>query len=614
MLMPSAALRQRFTIPAAIALAVAVFALDAAVPEARAAGVAHVLVVLLALAGAATRQVLQIAALCSVLALIAPMFAGSALSPWSAVEAMLAIVAIWSSALLGIRRNRAHSRLLESEGQFHALAESVPLMVWRARADGSWDFVSNGWSRFTGRDFGLAAHETWQACLHPADREEVWRKYRDALEAGHAFQLECRLRRGDGSYRWCIMYGEPRTDERGGFTGFVGSCVDISDRKLTEERLRNSEAHCRAIANSVPTGLLTFDASGSIDSINLTARELFGLEREVPHKLCLCNLIPEEQHADEQGRPSSVASGIREVEGRRLDGSLFPLEIGVTAFERAGRTHYIAALHDLTDRKCAERKMEETLRLHYHREKMAAIGTLAAGLIHEIGNPVSSISSLVQEIVNTVESPAAQKATSSAELEQPLKLVLEQIDRISAITRDVSSFADLPAGTAELQDLNDLIRRTCRLLRHDQRLRSVTLDLDLDASMPALYLISDHIVQILFNLLTNAADACAPVADRSPRVTVSTRYDGGSAALIVADTGEGMSEDVLERADTPFFSTKPMGHGMGLGLSVCHSLVEAAGGDMNIVSAPRTGTQVTIHLPLAPPTHDAQGDEARALH
>jgi PAS domain S-box-containing protein len=248
---------------------------------------------------------------------------------------------------------------------------------------------------------------------------------------------------------------------------------------------------------------------------------------------------------------------------------------------------------DVSDLKEAELKLEETMQKYFHREKMASIGTLAAGLLHEIGNPVASISGLTQELMDDEHLGHDDRNPQAKKYQSHLEIIHQELNRLTRITQDVSRFVSMPGAELELQSLNDLIERTCRLMRHDERMLNVTLEVQLDRSIPAVRFVADHFIQLLLNLLGNAVDACRDNKGDA-RILIQTWVEHGRVMVEVRDNGCGMSSETFARAREPFFTTKPAGEGMGLGLALCHTLVEENQGELKIKSAVGEGTSVFV--------------------
>jgi signal transduction histidine kinase len=234
----------------------------------------------------------------------------------------------------------------------------------------------------------------------------------------------------------------------------------------------------------------------------------------------------------------------------------------------------------------------------FHREKMAAIGTLAAGIAHEIGNPITAISGIAQEMCSIQGTPQCLAPGHACRPD----LILEQTERIAKITREVSEFSAPRSVERELLDLNQLVRSSTSLLRYDKRFRHIELDLDLDDQLPAIVGVGDQLVQLIMNLLLNAADACENLRGCTPMVTVTTwrGESGREVGLSVTDNGKGMDNDTLDKATEAFFTTKPVGKGTGLGLAICASIIENHRGQLEISSAPDAGAHIQVFLPIDP--------------
>lgn len=231
---------------------------------------------------------------------------------------------------------------------------------------------------------------------------------------------------------------------------------------------------------------------------------------------------------------------------------------------------------------------------YFHHEKMAAVGALAAGVAHEIGNPIAAMSGVLQEMIDEQVSGLAGDR---------LAILQAQIRRISAINREISGFAAPHPAERQLLSLNELVRTSAGLMGYDKRMHGVNLQLDLDNQLPAIYGVADQITQVIMNLLINAADALEPVKEHPREIILRSEVSGGKVCLTVLDNGCGMSRDTLNRAFEAFFTTKSKG--TGLGLALCYSIITGHGGTIEIDSAPGKGTRVRAILPL--PT-DEGGD------
>lgn len=229
---------------------------------------------------------------------------------------------------------------------------------------------------------------------------------------------------------------------------------------------------------------------------------------------------------------------------------------------------------------------------YFHEEKMTTVKSLAAGIAHEVGNPLETILIVAQSIAD-----AKEKRCESKGAQCNPGLIIEQTRRIGNITREISNFTVPNVPYANLQDLNELIRGAGNFIRYDRRYRSTELDLDLQAAIPAVRVVGDQFLQVMLNLLINAADACERCHDRATRVLIRTGRCDKGVTVSVIDNGCGMSEETLGHAFDAFFTTKPADQGSGLGLAVCKSIIEANDGSMRLESQEGIGSTVEIFLP-----------------
>jgi len=234
------------------------------------------------------------------------------------------------------------------------------------------------------------------------------------------------------------------------------------------------------------------------------------------------------------------------------------------------------------------------------REKMMTMGTMAAGIAHEIGNPLASISATVQWLARHARSEDMGDRLHDAEA---------QVQRIAGIMRQMLEFARPSPGEWSLVDVNELIEQTIAMTRYSHRSRHAQVESIPNRDLPRLQLMPQQFQQVLMNLLLNAFDAVEGLPDDRTTVTVDRIFEHGHVKIAVADRGVGMSEDQIRQAFEPFYTTKPPGKGTGLGLAVSYKLISRQGGHIDIESTPNQGTVVTVSLPVAqPPEKDTEKD------
>jgi two-component system, NtrC family, sensor kinase len=241
-----------------------------------------------------------------------------------------------------------------------------------------------------------------------------------------------------------------------------------------------------------------------------------------------------------------------------------------------------------------ERDLAEERRHVMHQEKLATIGSMAAGVIREIGNPIAAIDGYARALLEMRTIPQATPPADGSDV----RPILRETERLIGITREISGLAFAPAAQWQLASVNEIVTHTLALLRYEPRLQDVKLVTELDPQLPAVNGYADRLVQMLSNLVINAADAVADCPPHTGRITISTRQRDGGVELRVEDNGSGLPPKVAARAFEPLFTTKPAGRGTGLGLPLCRSIVDAHHGRIGLAPLPAAGARAFVWLPL----------------
>lgn len=374
-------------------------------------------------------------------------------------------------------------------------------------------------------------------------------------------------------------------------------------RREAVRKLEENERYLRQIVDNVLDGIVTTSVDGTVEQSNAATKRLFRMGEDQENPVSIYQLIPQSRLFDSSSADDRTAvlddefiSPTRiELELQRSDGSAFPAELVVLKGQLNGQQRLIWMVRDITERRELEKKHESERMRFFHRTKMAEIGMLAAGIIHEVGNPIAAIQGLVDDLQRRAADPEIRWDGQAI---NNLQTIQEQAQRLGGITRDISDYVRYRPGAEGLYDINGVIRSTARLVRYDARWKSIEMELDLDASVPALRGVEDQITQVMMNLLVNAADAVQKNSPELRKVRIYTRFTGHQVEVSVIDNGEGLVEEVRERAFESFYTTKPEGKGTGLGLALCRSIIEEHGGTIEIVSQPGAGAEFRIVLPI----------------
>lgn len=453
------------------------------------------------------------------------------------------------------------------------------------------------------------AHQLDQPCsaeYHPCAFEEVVRSGRACKKLHSHTDKNSRT-------SYSEVTSTPLYDKNGDVLGIIEVMHDVSEVVHAKELVEKSEQRIRVIMDTVADAILGMDVHGVITDANLAAEKMFGYSREELVGIMVQSLLegddPEKETDLESMLLEHDTNTIAEHSVVSRNGEKIPVEIWIGEARFGGTSMFSAVLHDLSERKESEQELERTRQQYHHQEKMAAIGQLAAGILHEVGNPIASISGSLQAIhmLNDVMGDPELELDNLDELgslDDHLQMIEQQINRLSIITREIADFASPRPSEMGLVDLNGLIRSTVNLMRYDRRLKHMQLELELDPNLPAVTGIADQITQVVMNLIINATDACENVPQGEAKIVIGTRIDGDRIDASVKDNGSGMDRDTLVQATEAFYTTKAAGKGTGLGLSLCDSIISRHNGRLYIESVVGEGTTVHFTLSL-----DQGGDE-----
>jgi two-component system NtrC family sensor kinase len=245
----------------------------------------------------------------------------------------------------------------------------------------------------------------------------------------------------------------------------------------------------------------------------------------------------------------------------------------------------VVVVEDITDQKALESQLMQS-------EKLASVGTMVSGVAHELNNPLTSIAGLSEFLL--------EKGVGDEPSREHLRIINDQAERASRIVRNLLSFARKSPAERSPLDLGDVARRTAALMGYELRRMGIELETDIAADLPPVLGNRDELQQVVLNLLTNAAYAVAQLPAGAPRrITVSVAASAERVVLRLADTGPGIAPDAAAKLFDPFYTTKPLGEGTGLGLFLAYGIAETHGGSLTVDSVPGQGATFTLALPCA---------------
>ena len=379
---------------------------------------------------------------------------------------------------------------------------------------------------------------------------------------------------------------------------FVGIIHDLTVSKWADDALREREARLRSILDTVPDAIITIDEEGRVESFSPAAARLFGYEeREVIGKNVKM-LMPSPYREQHDGYLAAYRkTGIKRiigvgriVVGLRRDGSTFPMELAVGEVANAGRRLFTGFVRDLTERQGAERRLQELQLELMHVTRLSAMGQMSSAIAHELNQPLTAGANYISAARRFLQRPDGTVQAQDA-MEQAAKQLL----RAGATIKNLRDFIEKREGQRLPENLNKIIEQGIALAFVGMAHLNVKVRLQLDASLPTIFVDKIQIQQILINLIRNAIEAMQETESRELSITTS-RLDGRFVSVAVRDSGPGLPGEIRKKLFQPFVTTKESG--MGVGLMICQSIIQLHGGSIEVSPEAEPGTTFTFRLPV----------------
>ncbi len=475
--------------------------------------------------------------------------------------------------------------------------------------------------------------------LHPADRDRVLEAVRAHLDDHEPYDVEYRLRMRCGAYRWFHARGQAAWDDRGRPLRMAGSLRDITDRKRTEEELRQvredlerrvhertaqlaqtvgqleeeiaererahealreSENRYRTFIQTIPHGVLEVDTTGAVLVSNCAFDQMLGLEvdpggcaigRDGPaakstQRQAAADLL---RDAVERHAPPHYLTRYGTPDGRLLD---VQVDWSDKRDEDGRLLGYVAIITDVTDRKRAEEQAYQHREELAHVLRLATMGEMATGLAHELNQPLAAISNYGLFCQTKMHKSPGVDASVLEAVEE----IARQAERAGEIIRRMRAFVYKQEIRRSTLLINELVEQTLAFMRHELLQSEASVATDLTPAQPAFFGDSVQIQQVLINLIRNGLDAMSHLAQGNKILRIRTEVgDGQSLQVSVEDRGIGLIPEVQRRLFEPFYTTKP--DGMGMGLPISRTIVEAHGGRLWAKATEGGGATFCMTLP-----------------
>lgn len=489
---------------------------------------------------------------------------------------------------------QAEAQLRESVEIFRLIADAIPHMLWLKRADLSIEYINRRGLEYNGIAQKDIHRWDWQQAVHPDDAPRAGQTWQETVMRGTAFECEYRLRRADGQYRWQLARSLPLRDAGGQIVKWVGTCTDIHDQKLAEERIHEQAA----LLDEAQDAILVKDLEGRITFWNKSAERLHGW----PATEVLGRRALEFLYADQEQAATARAHLFRdgawhgELIKKTKDGRELIVETRWTLVHAAtGEPKSILAINtDITEKKSLESRL-------LRAQRMESIGLLTGGIAHDLNNILSPVSISLQMFRHYVTDPRDHGL---------LDLLETSVQRGADMVRQILSFARGLEGRRVLIGPRYVVEEIERVVR-DTFLQQIRIVVRYAKESWSFLGDPTQIQQVLLNLCVNARDAMptgGTLTIEAGNTMIDENYAGMNAAakpgpyvvFSVGDTGMGIPRELREKIFDPFFTTKEVGRGTGLGLATTAAIVKSHGGFIQLCSEVSRGSVFKVYLPAQP--------------
>jgi PAS domain S-box-containing protein len=501
-------------------------------------------------------------------------------------------------------RKRMEAELQRQREELRDTIDAIPGMVWSSSPEGRLIFINRRWNDL-GVTLGEGGGDVWRTLVHPADFAQMQRDWQAAIATGASFENVSRIRGGDGAYRWMHIGAEPLRDASGAILRWYGVNTDIEARKQAEHALRRSEAFLLDAQRLSRTGSIATRLPAETMWWSDEAYRIFDYPRDVTPSI---GAILARAHPDDialvRGAHEAALNSVQEidVEHRLLlpDGSIKHVHfVAHRAATESDGDEYVGALMDVTETKLAQEALARSTAELAHVTRVTMLGELAASIAHEVTQPLAAIVTCGDAGLRWL----GRAKPDIAEAQQSMTQMIRDAKRASDVIARIRAMARKRDSQPATLELNEVAAETIELVRRELARHRVEVRTELATPSPTVRCDRVQLQQVLINLIMNAVQAMSDVDDaRTLRIaTGESDSDPGYAEITVQDTGTGISEESARRLFDAFFTTKA--EGMGMGLSICRSIIEAHGGRIWAEAPAEGGARLRFVLP------DNQGDD-----
>ena len=503
-----------------------------------------------------------------------------------------------------VRRKAVEQNLRDSEEQLRLAQEASGVGVW------DWDTRADRveWSDQTYRIFGMQRSEqrldesSLLTLIPPEDRAVVKLAIREALQPDGEFDAEFRTQRPDGSMRWVLAQGRTHCDSNGSPFRMIGLCLDCTERRRAAEELRRSEERFRLLVEGIADyAVYMLDAEGFVTSWNSGAERIKGYSsEEIIGRHYSCFYDDEDLR---KGKPAmalreAAATGRFEEDGWRLrkNGSRFQANAILTGLRdpKGKLVGFAKITRDLTEGRRAEDAVQAAQAELARVVRVSTLGELMASIAHEVNQPLSAIVTNANACRRILASPAPD----IEDVRQALTEIAEAGTRAGEIISHIRALVKKATPQKSPVDINQVIQEVLDIIPRVLEKQHVSLEMELQSALPPVLGDRVQLQQVVLNLIMNGIEAMSAIPDRSRALVIRSDARESGLEVTVQDSGIGLDPRNIDHIFDTFFTTKP--NGMGMGLSICRSIIEAHRGRLWASQDPAVqGATFRFSLPAA---------------
>ncbi len=498
--------------------------------------------------------------------------------------------------MIGLDKDRRLSSKPMIDRQLQAALDTIPGLVWLAGVDGAAEFLNRRWLEYSGLSPTQAVGWGWTVAVHPDDVDQLTDIWRNVLKAGVRGEAEARLRRFDGEYRWFIFTAEPLKDESGAIIGWCGTNIDITEQRQAKTALEARERELSLIIETIPAFVWSASTDGRLTYVNRRLFDYIGAPMEFLRGQGWLEFVHPDDRQEAIARwLHAVATGApleNQYRLRRADGVYrwfhVPGQLGRAADGRP--TLWYGLLIDIEDRKSVEEALRLTQIKLSRATQIATVGEIAATIAHEINQPLAAIATNGEAGLRFLN----RDVPDINEARDALSSMISDGRRAGDVIQRICALFKGDGFETAALDLNAIIDEVLRLLGSEMTRKGVSLETRLQTSLPLVVGERVQLQQLIFNLMLNGIEAMELISGRRKTLFFGSSRSGACILVEIRDTGTGIKEP--DKIFDPFFTTKK--NGLGVGLAICRSIIEAHDGKLWASSVGDGGSTFHFSLPV----------------